>query len=66
MIKVNEIEKAVADLPAKDLSEFRSWFHKFDAAKWDKQFEDDVRSGKLDRLAQNAVKDFSKGRCKAL
>ena len=51
MIKIREIEKAVSSLPAKDLVAFRGWFQKFDATKWDRQFENDARSGKLDRLA---------------
>ena len=66
MIKIRDLEKAVTDLPTEDLSEFRSWFYKFDATKWDKQFEGDARSGKLDRLAQRAVADFKKGKCKEL
>ena len=48
------------------IAEFRGWFQKFDAARWDKQFEDDARSGKLDRLAHKAVQDFKKGNYKEL
>ena len=66
MIKVRDIEKVVSHLPAKDLAEFRAWFHNFEAAKWDKQFEEDARSGKLDRIAQKAVAEFKKGKCKEL
>ena len=55
MIKIREIEKAVSSLPAKDLVAFRGWFQKFDATKWDRQFENDARSGKLDRLAHKAM-----------
>ncbi len=66
MIKVREIEKAVSNLPAKDLVVFRGWFQKFDAYRWDQQFEEDARSGKLDRLAHKALIDFKKGNCKEL
>ncbi len=66
MVRLREIEKAVSNLPANDLAEFRAWFQKFDASLWDKQFEDDARKGKLDRLAQKAVQDFKNGKCKEL
>ena len=66
MIKIKDIEKEVSRLPAKDFATFRGWFHKYDASKWDKQFDDDVRSGKLDRFARKAAEDLKKGKCKAL
>jgi hypothetical protein len=66
MTTIKEIEEAVAKLPKPDLDEFRSWFEKFDAELWDKQFEEDVQSGKLDQLADQALKDFEEGRCTKL
>lgn len=66
MIKIRDIEKAVSGLPPKDLAEFRAWFHKFDAVRWDKQFENDAVSGKLDRVAEKAVDDYRKGKATAL
>jgi len=38
-------------LPPEDLAEFRAWFEEFDAQIWDHQFEKDVQSGKLNRIA---------------
>ncbi len=66
MTTVKEIEEAVANLPKLDMDKFRSWFKKFDAELWDKQFEEDVRSGKLDQLADQALQDFKEGRCTRL
>ncbi len=66
MIKIRELERAVSDLPPKGLAEFRAWFQKFDAARWDEQFEEDVRLGKLDNLSHEALEDFKKGKCKEL
>ena len=63
MLTVQEIEKAVAHLPRPDLDKFRAWFDTFDADAWDKQFEEDVQSGKLDRLADQALGDLNRGRC---
>ena len=66
MTTVQEIENAVAHLPDPDLGMFRAWFAEFDANAWDREFEGDARSGKLDRLADNALEDLSQGRCSEL
>lgn len=66
MIKIREIEKTLSDLSPKELVEFRRWYEKFDAAKWDKQFESDVKAGKLDSAAKKALKDFKSGNHKEL
>ena len=66
MTTVQEIEKAVQRLPERKLDLFRSWFEVFDAHTWDKQFEQDVQSGRLDALADQAVKDLKTKRCARL
>ena len=66
MTTVQEIEKAVAHLPKSDLDKFRAWFDAFDAGVWDKRFEEDVQSGELDRLADQALDDLNSDRCTEL
>ena len=66
MANVKEIEEAVAHLPKRELDRFRAWFEDFDAERWDEQFEEDARSGKLDGLANQALKDLEEGRATAL
>lgn len=66
MQTVQEIEQAVSRLSLGELASFREWFDEFDAKVWDKQFETDVKSGKLDRLANQAIADFRAGKCKEL
>jgi len=66
MAKLKEIEDAVSNLQQKELVEFRAWFEKFDAAVWDKQFDEDVTSGKLNKIAEKAIDDYKKGKCKEL
>jgi len=63
MTTVREIEEAVTHLPRRQLDAFRAWFDKFDSDIWDKQFEQDARSGKLDSLAGQALKDLEERRC---
>lgn len=63
MSTVFEIKNAVQKLSRGDLTTFRDWFLGFDAAAWDKQFEEDVAAGRLDALADEAIRDLRKGRC---
>ena len=66
MNNIEEIKQAVIHLPPKDLAAFRRWYNEYEASIWDKQFEEDVKSGKIDFLAQQAVNDFKSGKCKDL
>ena len=66
MSAVLQLEQAVSQLPPKDLAHFRKWFEEFDAKIWDKQFEKDAKSGKLDKLANQAIADFRAGKFKQL
>ena len=52
---VEDIEKAIAELAPNELARFRAWFEEFDAARFDRKIERDARTGKLDRLADEAV-----------
>jgi hypothetical protein len=66
MTTVQDIEEAVAHLPDPDLGRFRAWFVEFDAEAWDREFEEDAKSGKLDGLADKAIQDLAQGRCSDL
>lgn len=66
MTTVEDIEKAVAKLPAEQLARFRAWFEEFDAARFDAKIEHDAATGKLDRLADEAKADFRAGRAREL
>lgn len=63
MSTIPEIEDAVRRLSPDELAAFRLWFAEFDADSWDRQFEQDVTGGKLDKLANEAVDDLREGRC---
>lgn len=66
MTTAQEIADAVAHLPDSELGKFRAWFAEFDAKAWDREFEEDARSGRLDRLADKALEDLAQGRCSEL
>jgi hypothetical protein len=65
-VSVQEIEQAISRLPAKDLALFRRWFQEFDAQLWDEQIEQDVKAGKLDKLAERATTEYRAGKYKEL
>ena len=66
MKTVEDIEKALSELPLDQLAEFRAWFDAFDAARFDERIEGDAKAGRLDRLAEQARDDFRKGRAREL
>lgn len=59
-----ELRLAVSQLSADELARFREWFDRYDAEVWDRQFEEDAKSGKLDQYAEQAIADFRSGKCK--
>ena len=63
MSSILEIESAVQGLSRDELSSFREWFIGFDAKAWDSQFQTDAAAGRLDALADEAIRDFQAGRC---
>ena len=61
MSKVELLEKQVEGLSADELARFRQWFAEFDAQAWDRQFESDAKAGKLDSLAEKALRAHAAG-----
>jgi hypothetical protein len=61
MSPVEAIERQIEQLSPEELARLREWFAKFDAAVWDRQFEADVRAGKLDSLAEGALRAHASG-----
>jgi hypothetical protein len=56
-----DIEKAVEQLPSRELARFRAWFEVFDAAQFDAAIERDAQAGKLDALAEEALAEHRAG-----
>ena len=58
---IEALERQVQDLSTEELAAFRRWFAAFDAEVWDRQFEADVKAGKLDTLAEKALQAHAAG-----
>jgi len=66
MSNVEAIEQQIEKLSPKELAAFRRWYAAIDAAAWDRQFEADVQAGKLDALADAALRAHTSGQSKPL
>lgn len=66
MSNVENIEDRIKELSSEELAAFREWYVQFDAEAWDRQFEADVNAGKLDHLAERALRDHAAGRSTTL
>lgn len=62
MSRISDLERQIQGLSADELASFRRWFAEFDAATWDRQFEADVRAGKLDALGERAREAHDAGK----
>jgi len=62
MTKLEEIEKAIAELPPEDLAKLRDWMDELDARLFDEKIERDAKSGKLDKLIAEARANHNAGR----
>jgi hypothetical protein len=62
MGNVEKIEREVQALSPDELAEFRVWFLEYDWAAWDRQLERDVQAGRLDDLADKALRDHAAGK----
>ncbi len=66
MTKIEKIEQNVRKLKRNELSAFRRWFREFDSEERDRQIEEDVLAGKLDKLAEEALAAHRAGKSKEL
>ena len=66
MTTIEDIEKAVEKLSPEQLATFRAWFDEFQARLFDEQIERDAKAGKLDKLADEALRAHRQGRSREL
>ena len=56
---VQEIEKAIKELPPNDISKLSEWLEEFEAQLWDTQISEDLKNGRLQELINEAETDFA-------
>lgn len=65
-MSLQELESAVSQLTADELTAFARWFEEYLADAWDRRIEEDIKAGRLDEAGRRADADFEAGRCKPL
>lgn len=63
MSTVLEIEEAIERLPQQDLFALADWISQRFESAWDHQIEEDVKAGRLDKLAEEALAEYRAGKC---
>ncbi len=66
MIRVKKLEQEVQKLNRSELGAFRRWFQAYDSEQWDREITGDVRAGKLEKLAREALVAHKAGKSKEL
>jgi hypothetical protein len=66
MTTIEEIEKAVTELTPEQLAKFRAWLDEYQERLFDEQIERDAKSGKLDKLAEEALRAHREGHSREL
>ena len=64
MDRVEEIEAAIANLPAEEYRRLAEWFLGREQSRWNEQLDRDSASGRLDFLFQEAETDAAQGATK--
>ncbi|MDX9801826.1 MAG: hypothetical protein RBT69_10875 [Spirochaetia bacterium] len=66
MSTIREIENAIEQLSKEEFKNFRTWFAQYEANAWDLQIADNIESGKLDVLANEALSELQNGKATKL
>jgi hypothetical protein len=62
MSTVDEIKEQVLALSNEEQATLRDWLLELDWDRWDEQLERDVRNGRLDALAEEALREDAAGK----
>jgi hypothetical protein len=60
--RVQELEGQIKELSSNEFQELRAWLAEYEAEVWDQQLHADACAGRLDAIADQALKDFSENR----
>ena len=66
MTTVTEIQQTIVSLPRSEYAQLIRWLREYDWEEWEREFEEDVRTGKLDFLAAEALEAKARGELKCL
>lgn len=62
MSLLDDIQSKIYELTKEERARLREWFDEFDGDSWDKDFDQYVRSRKIEKEAANAKQEHSDGK----
>lgn len=62
MTRLEKIQQSVEDLSDQELRTLAEWFEDLRARRWERQIEDDLQTGKLDKFLDEVRADVAAGR----
>jgi hypothetical protein len=62
---VDDIKRAIERLPKPEFWKLSAWVIRKHDDEWDRQIEKDIRGGKLDKLAEEAIEEYKAGKTRA-
>jgi hypothetical protein len=61
-MNLKELKQAVQGLSNDDFKTFEAWVDNFRSQQWDEEIKADTKAGKLNKMAEQALADFRKGK----
>jgi len=61
MTRVEQLEREIEKLKPEEFAQLREWLLEKDWTAWDRQLEEDVAAGRLDKLAEEALAEHERG-----
>lgn len=58
---IKEIETAIEKLSAREVSELTAWLIEYHQQIWERQIEEDLESGRLDKLLNEVEQEYRAG-----
>ncbi len=65
-MSVSELETTIIGLSKEERFELVKWLQEYMADEWDRQFEEDVKAGRLDPFGKKSDAAFENGECTPL
>lgn len=60
-MSVKEIQAAITELTSADLASLVNWLEDYQARLWDKRIEEDLETGRLDKVLAEVDKEYEAG-----
>ncbi len=62
--RLEDIKAAIQKLPAQEFRTLALWIADYEQKRWDGEIEQDLKSGRLDKLIKSALNDIKDGEFK--